>query len=115
MKNAILYYKTTENGIDYNNAKLFVGDKEYTLQHLTKSGYYSKKPLYLPNFKTTFFLDGDIEPALGISDEDALYLIEHYTNLGGKIFRTEREKYYVNKSESDKAICSAIKDPYDRG
>jgi predicted restriction endonuclease len=50
-----------------------------------------------------------------ISKETAIFLIENYTNLNGKIFQTYEQRKKTEKAVGDLAWCSSMKDPYDVG
>lgn len=111
---AIYDYKEKNGKVNFNNATMDCPSGEtFTLQHLTNKSYYSKKPLFL-DIEYTHFNDGGLE-CLGISKETFEFLRDNYTNLGGKIFQTEEERYKTNKAAGDLAWCSVMKDPYDVG
>jgi hypothetical protein len=114
----IIYNHTrTSKGIDINKATLEVNNegsyKDYDIRHLTDKGYYSKKALYV-DFDYEVFDDGGME-CLRISEAVAERLLKDYTGLQGKIFQTAQQRYYTDKAEGMKAICSVMHDPYDIG
>jgi len=110
---AILFYKEKDGKIDFNNATLDSPIAEYTLKHLTKKGFYSKKPLLL-DIECTYFNDGGVD-CLGISKETFEMLRDNYTDLDGKIFQTSEQRFRTNKAIGDLAWCDRMKDPYDVG
>jgi hypothetical protein len=113
MEYAIIDYKTKNRVFDFNNAKLDTPSGQLYLQHLTEKGYYSQKALRI-NFEYSYFNDGGVD-CLIISKETAIFLIENYTNLNGKIFQTYEQRKKTEKAAGDLAWCSSMKDPYDVG
>jgi hypothetical protein len=116
---AILYIKDADkNGkLDLKTCSIYSGDmsKNKHLSHLTKKGYYSKKPLYvdfatIERVKTAPSGNKYIE----LTDEEYDYLLDNYT-AKGKIFQTAEQRYRTNKAVGDLAWCASMKDPYDRG
>jgi len=86
MNSVIVYYKKKDGQIDINNSKLFIGDNEYLIQHLTKGGYFSKSPL-LPFFEYKETTDGEGgQKCLFITDEVAKMIVKSNCNLKGKVW-----------------------------
>ena len=80
MDYAIISFNETKNGIDFNKAILDTPQGEFSLSHLTKKGYYSKKPLFID----IDFVKGSEcgQSVLYISKETADMLKEKYTTKG---------------------------------
>jgi hypothetical protein len=86
MNSVICYYNKKDSQIDINNSKLFIGDKEYVIQHLTKGGYFSKSAL-LPFFEYEETTDGEGgQECLLITDEVAETIVKSNCNLKGKVW-----------------------------
>ncbi len=76
MNSVIVYYNKKDGQIDINNSKLFIGDNEYVIQHLTKCGYFSKSAL-LPFFEYQETTDGEGgQECLFITDEVAKTIVK---------------------------------------
>ena len=85
MNSIIVYYRHAKDGsIDINNSKLFIGDDEHTIQHLTKGGYFSKSAL-LPFFDYEETNECG-QPCLFITDEIAQNILQSNCNLKGKVW-----------------------------
>jgi hypothetical protein len=82
MNSIICYYKKKDGQIDVNNSKLFIGDNEYLIQHLTKGGYFSKSAL-LPFFEFQETTECG-QDCLFITDEVAEMIVKSNCNLKGK-------------------------------
>jgi hypothetical protein len=96
MNSVILYYKKSKGQIDINNSKLFIGNNEYLIQHLTKGGYFSKLEL-LPFFNYIETTDGDNgQKCLSITDEVAEMILKSNCNLKGKIWDNYETQIYEN-------------------
>ena len=99
MNSVILYYKKNNGQIDINNSKLFIGDNEYLIQHLTKGGYFSKSAL-LPFFEYQETTDGEGgQECLFISDEVAEMIVKSNCNLKGKVWDNNSTPIYESIAE----------------
>jgi len=99
MNSVILYYKKKDGIIDINNSKLFIGDNEYLIQHLTKGGYFSKSAL-LPFFEYEETTDGEGgQMCLFITDEVAETIVKSYCNLKGKVWDNNPQPIYESIAE----------------
>jgi hypothetical protein len=86
MNSVIVCYKKKDGQIDINNSKLFIGDNEYLIQHLTKGGYFSKSALF-PFFEYKETTDGEGgQQCLFITDEVAEMIVKSNCNLNGKVW-----------------------------
>lgn len=86
MNSVIIYYTKKDCQIDINNSKLFIGDNEYLIRHLTKGGYFSKSAL-LPFFEFKETTDGECgQECLFITDEVAETIVKSNCNLKGKVW-----------------------------
>jgi len=97
MNSVILYYKKKNDQIDINNSKLFIGDKEYLIQHLTKGGYFSKSPL-LPFFEYKETTECG-QQCLFITDEVAEMIVKSNCNIKGKIWDNNPQPIYETIAE----------------
>jgi len=99
MNSVILYYKKNDGKIDINNSKLFIGDNEYLIQHLTNGGYFSKSAL-LPWFEYRETTDGDVgQECLYITDDVAEMIVKSNCNLKGKIWENNPQPIHESISE----------------
>ena len=106
MNSVILYYKKSKGQIDINNSKLFIGNNEYLIQHLTKGGYFSKLEL-LPFFNYEETTDGNNgQECLFITDEVAEMIVKSNCNLKGKIWDNYETPIYENISERNEVKYS---------
>jgi len=93
----IVYYKKKDGQIDINNSKLFIGDNEHLIQHLTKGGYFSKSAL-LPFFEYQETTEGGQE-CLFITDEVAESIVKSNCNLKGKFWDNNPQPIYESIAE----------------
>ena len=94
MNSVIVCYKKKNGQIDINNSKLFIGDNEYLIQHLTKGGYFSKSAL-LPFFKYQETTDGEGgQQCLFVTDEVAEMIVKSNCNLKGKVWINDHTPIY---------------------
>jgi len=94
MNSIIAYYKKKDGQIDINNSKLFIGDNEYLIQHLTKGGYFSKSAL-LPFFEYQETTDGEGgQQCLFITDQVAEMIVKSNCNLKGKVWDNKPTPIY---------------------
>ena len=99
MNSVIIFYTKKNNEININNSKLFIGDAEYTIQHLTKGGYFSKLPL-LPFFNYKETTDGEGgQKCLLITDEVAEMILKSNCNLKGKVWDNNPHPIYESIAE----------------
>jgi len=99
MNSVIINYRKKDGQIDINNSKLFIGDSEYLIQHLTKSGYFSKSSL-LPFFEYKETIDGECgQKCLFITDEVAEMIVKSNCNLNGKVWHNNQNPIYESISE----------------
>ena len=99
MNSVIVYYTKKGGQIDINNSKLFIGDDEYLIQHLTKGGYFSKSPL-LPFFEYQETTDGEGgQECLFITDEVAEMIVKSNCNLKGKVWDNNPQPIYESIAE----------------
>lgn len=102
MNSVILYYKKKDGIIDINNSKLFIGDNEYLIQHLTKGGYFSKSAL-VPFFEYQETTDGEGgQMCLSITDEVAETIVKSYCNLKGKVWDNNPQPIYESIAERNR-------------
>jgi len=80
MDYAIVSFKETEKGIDFNNSIVDTPDGNFTLRHLTEKGYYSNKSLYLDIDFLKGYEDG--QPILYVTKEIVNFLEKKYTTKG---------------------------------
>jgi hypothetical protein len=97
MNSIIAYYKKNNGQIDLNNSKLFIGNDEYLIQHLTEKGYFSKS-LLLPFFEYQEIIECG-QNCLAITDEVAKMIIESNCNLKGKIWNDGPTPIYESVEE----------------
>ena len=94
MNSVICYYKKAQGQIDLNNSKLFIGDAEFVIQHLTKGGYFSKSAL-LPFFPFQETTDGEGgQDCLAITDDVAEMIVKNNCNLKGRVWNNSPEPIY---------------------
>lgn len=99
MNSVIVYYKKKDGKIDINNSKLFIGDNEYTIQHLTKGGYFSKSPLE-PFFNYEETTDGEGgQQCLFVTDDVAESILKSNCNLKGKVWNNTQIPIYESIAE----------------
>lgn len=99
MNSVIVYYKKKDGQIDINNSKLFIGDNEYLIQHLTKGGYFSKSAL-LPFFEFQETTDGEGgQECLFITDKVAEKILKSNCNLKGKVWDNNPQTIYESIAE----------------
>ena len=97
MDNIIIYYDLKNGQIDINRAKLFIGEDEYEIRHLTNRGYFSKSPL-LPFFEYTE-TDECGQKCLAVSNEVAQSILNTCCNLNGKIWNDHSAPLYESTAE----------------
>jgi hypothetical protein len=99
MNSVIVFYTKRDGQIDINNSKLFIGDNEYLIQHLTKGGYFSKSVL-LPFFEYKETTDGEGgQQCLFITDEVAEMIVKSNCNLKGKVWDNNPTPIYESIAE----------------
>ena len=99
MNSIIAYYEKNNDLININNAKLFIGNNEYLIQHLTKGGYFSKSSL-VPFFEYQETTDGEGgQKCLFITDEVAEMILKSNCNLNGKVWNNNIEPIYESINE----------------
>jgi hypothetical protein len=99
MNSVIVYYTKKDGQIDINNSKLFIGDNEYLIQHLTKGGYFSKSVL-LPFFEYQETTDGEGgQQCLFITDEVAEMIVKSNCNFKGKVWDNNPMPIYESIAE----------------
>lgn len=92
--------------LNINNAVLCHDEKETSLGHLTKAGYYSKMPLVvICKYEVK---DESGQQVIFISEELAKEFLTKYANLNGKIFRTGNE----SGTTREKEISKYMHDPH---
>jgi hypothetical protein len=99
MNSIIAHFGKKDGQININGAKLFIGDKEYTIQHLTKSGYFSKAAL-LPFFEYQETTDGEGgQECLFITDEVAEVIAKSNCDLKGKLWDNKPQSIFESLDE----------------
>jgi hypothetical protein len=89
-------------------------ESTHRLSHLTKKGYYSNKPLYI-DFATTERVEcNGSKRWIVLTDDEYNFLKDNYTQQG-KMFETYEQKMRTKNAQGLLAMCSVMKDPYDRG
>ena len=106
MNSIIVYYKKTDGQIDINNSKLFIGDNEYLIQHITKGGYFSKSAL-LPFFEYEETTECG-QKCLFVTDEVAELIVKSNCNLKGK-------EWHCNTSSIHESIAERNEIKYGDG
>lgn len=116
---AIVKFNVTKKGIDFNGSMLYDSDLSPSdcvyIKHTTKSGYRSKKPLYLNCFNVS-----DIQKKNG---KDYILLTDNQYKDLVKKFKDVDFKYYCGYPYTPPSAAHAIAmfitkngtDPYDRG
>jgi len=116
---AIVKFNVTEQGIDFNGSMLYDSDISpldcVYIHNTTKSGYKSKKPLYLSGFNISDIQKKNGKDYIPLTDNEYEYLIAKFNNVA---FKHYYGKPYTPPSASH-AIANFITkngtDPYDVG
>jgi hypothetical protein len=105
MENIIIYYDFKNGQIDINRAKLFIGEDEHEIRHLTNGGYFSKSAL-VPFFEYTE-TDECGQRCLAISDEVAQLILKTCCNLNGKVWNGHSAPLHESIAERNELRYSA--------
>jgi len=90
-------------GVDINGGHLEawgrIEIKNWRIQHLTKGGYYSKKPLIIFDFDRVEKLPNG-RLIIVITDEEGKNIANNFCDLDGKIFKTEHQLQMENAKKN---------------
>jgi len=116
---AIVEFNVTEKGIDFNGSRLYDSDLNpsdcVSIKHTTKSGYRSKKPLYLSCFNISDIQKKNGKDYIPLTDNQYEDLVEKFKDVTFKYYRGYP---YTPLSAAHYIAMFITKngtDPYDRG
>ena len=92
-------------GVDINGGHLETWGRielnNWRIEHLTKGGYYSKKPLTIFDFDRVEKLPNG-RLIIVITDDEGKNIANNFCDLDGKIFKTEHQLQMENAKRNDK-------------
>ena len=110
---AIVEFQKKDGKIDFNKAILCYGDDEIRIEHLTKSGYFSRKSLFIDvDFSESVECK---QPILYVSKKTADYIKENFCNLNGRVWVNPNSTPISRHLAIANFITKNGTDPYDRG